>query len=219
MKHKHGFTLTEILLAVMVVALIGVALASLTTAASREGGSGRTRTVLRNSLSRAVSQLRQDVQDSSQVLYGGPGAIGSVSANTFVPLLVLAQNMGLDGQSFNADSVSYVTYCFKIPTLITTNAGGTAIVPSGAIDGGIIYRKASDTIARAADGSLDMSNVCTGMTEPFLNHVKFIPTNYPVPFFQVDAFNALRIRLILELPSNPVVNDVTEEILYLPIGQ
>ena len=34
MKNRKGFTLTEVLLAVMVVGLIGVALASLTTAAS-----------------------------------------------------------------------------------------------------------------------------------------------------------------------------------------
>ena len=50
MKNNKGFTLTEILLAVMIVGIIGVALAALTTAASREGGVGRSKILLRNIL-------------------------------------------------------------------------------------------------------------------------------------------------------------------------
>lgn len=60
MTNKKGFTLTEILLAVMIVGIIGVALASLTTAASRESGVGRSKVMLRNNLSIALRQLRQE---------------------------------------------------------------------------------------------------------------------------------------------------------------
>ena len=62
MKNNKGFTLAEILLAVLIVGIIGVALAAVTTAALRESGTGRTRLILRNQLSIAVRQLRQDIQ-------------------------------------------------------------------------------------------------------------------------------------------------------------
>lgn len=64
MKNKKGFTLTEVLLAAMIVGVIGVALAALTTAALRESGAGRVRLMLRNQLSLFMRQLRQDVRES-----------------------------------------------------------------------------------------------------------------------------------------------------------
>ena len=75
MKNNKGFTLTEILLAVMIVGIIGVALAALTTASSREAGVGRSRVLLRNNLSLAMRQLRQDVSrlhhHRGEILKGG----------------------------------------------------------------------------------------------------------------------------------------------------
>ena len=65
MNNNKGFTLTEVLLAAMIVGLIGVALAALTTAALRESGAGRVRLMLRNQASLFVRQLRQDVWAST----------------------------------------------------------------------------------------------------------------------------------------------------------
>lgn len=61
----------EILLAAMIVGVIGVALAALTTAGARESGVGRTKTMLRNQLSLAMRQLRQDVRGASAVVVNG----------------------------------------------------------------------------------------------------------------------------------------------------
>ena len=64
MMNNKGFTLTEVLLAAMIVGIIGVALAALTTAALRESSVGRTRITLRNQISLFLRQLRQDVQEA-----------------------------------------------------------------------------------------------------------------------------------------------------------
>ena len=61
MKNNKGFTLTEILLAVMIVGLIAISLAALTRAAARESGVGRSRIMLRNNLSRFMRTLRTDI--------------------------------------------------------------------------------------------------------------------------------------------------------------
>lgn len=62
-----GFTLVEVLLGAMIVGLIGMALAALTTAATRESGVGRARIMLRNQLSMAIRQLRQDVMMATSI--------------------------------------------------------------------------------------------------------------------------------------------------------
>ena len=67
MKNNKGFTLTEVLLAAMIVGIIGIALAALTTAALRESGIGRSRLMLRNQLSLFLRQLRQDVRASDSL--------------------------------------------------------------------------------------------------------------------------------------------------------
>lgn len=92
MRNNKGFTLTEVLLAVMIIGIVGVALAALTGAAVRESSVGRTRMMLRNQLSVALRQLRQDAHWASEVACSGgswmfmqsyqidPGiAVGSVS--------------------------------------------------------------------------------------------------------------------------------------------
>lgn len=238
MKNKNGFTLTEILLAVMVVAIIGVSLASLTTTASREGGVGRSRTMLRNSMSRAIRQLRQDIQNASRVLYAA-GPMASASHDTPVALLVLGENVRLDGSALPATTPKYTAYCF-VPGEETTLADGTtAVLPTGSIDGGVVYRRTSESIEWNEDHT---PNMCADLhsTELILDHVKFIPSsadeNYPVPLFNISGYagsysihnpsdvsthnlaSTVNVKLILELPANPVVNDVTEEIFMLPNG-
>ncbi len=73
MKNKKGFTLMEVLLAAMIVGVIGLALAALTTAAMRESGIGRTRALVRNQISYALRQLRDDLNTSDVVEFPGPG--------------------------------------------------------------------------------------------------------------------------------------------------
>ena len=197
MNNKRGFTLTEVLLAVLVVGLIGIALASLTTAASRESGVGRSRVMLRNSISRALRQLRQDVHDSSRVLYVR-NRINSVSGTTLIPLLRLGQNIDLSGNAIAGLTPRYITYCFK-PGTITTTASGVAVEPTAAHsgvsgqpakDGGTIYRivRTTPTSAELSSGVPTCSDTASDI---FLENVKFIPpaTNtsseyyYPVPLF------------------------------------
>lgn len=238
MKNKNGFTLTEILLAVMVVGIIGVALASLTTAASREGGVGRSRTMLRNGMSRAIRQLRQDVQDSTRVLYAA-GPVATATHGTRIPLLLLGQNVQLDGTVIPGLQLKYVAYCFDAGNR-STLPNGDAVQPSTATDDGIIYRRVlSSAITWNTDNS---PNICSGTftaSDIFLNHVKWIPStsteNYPVPLFAITGHtgaysvhasglsttnlaSTINMKLILELPSSPVVNDVTEELFMLPNG-
>ncbi len=71
MMNKKGFTLTEVLLAAMIVGIIGIALAALTTAALRESGVGRARLMLRNQASLFLRQLRQDVRESTSLSVSG----------------------------------------------------------------------------------------------------------------------------------------------------
>ncbi len=233
MNHKKGFTLTEILLAVMIVGIIGVALAALTTAASRESGVGRSKVLLRNNLSIALRQLRRDVQQSTRVLYVR-GGLGSSLGTSAVPLLMLGKNVDQDGNTIEGLTASYVTYCFVRGTTATTSSGAT-VLPSGSYDGGIIYR--TESASASWNGNVPL---CSTGTQ-WLGNIKYIPSDYPVPYFRVKGFSGtynvksatssddkkalrlnlgsvLEVNLVTELPSNPVVNDVTEEIFLLPNG-
>ena len=73
MTNTKGFTLTEVLLAATIVGVIGVALAALTTAAVRESGLGRTRGVMRNQVSLALRQLRQDTHNAVSIEINSTG--------------------------------------------------------------------------------------------------------------------------------------------------
>ena len=242
MNNKKGFTLTEILLAVMIVGIIGVALASLTTAASRESGVGRSKVLLRNNLSIALRVLRRDVQQSTRVLYVR-GGLGSSLGTAAVPLLMLGKNVDQDGNTIEGLTASYVTYCFVRGVTATTSSGAT-VLPSGSYDGGIIYRTESGS--DSWNGNVPL---CSTGTQ-WLSNIKYIPgvdpesssaTEYPSPYFHVKGFSGtynvhsatssedkealrlnlgsvLEVNLVTELPSNPVVNDVTEEIFLLPNG-
>ena len=239
MMNKKGFTLTEILLAVMIMGIIGVALASLTTAASRESGVGRSKVLLRNNLSIAIRQLRQDVHQSSRVMYVR-GRIDSSSAGTVVPLLVLAKNADMNDAAINSkSSPSYVTYCFV--------TGSTSATPSGALSEGKIYRRESSAAPSWSSSTPSCGTPASDSNfKIFLHNVKFIPPigssgdaqYYPVPLFRLSANDSvysekdtstaearrkdlgsvLLVKMITELPSTPVVNEAVEEIFVLPNG-
>ncbi len=181
MNNKKGFTLTELLLAVMIVGVIGIALAALTTASVRESGIGRTKAVLRGQLSLALRQLRQDILQSTEV---------TVSGNT----LTLKQDFSL-GPSHSGDTIRYI---FK-PGNLPGGGGGQT--------GGVIERN----------------------NEVWLGNVKSITDgDFRSPQFTlVQTLNddikgaiesRLRVRIIVEVPSDPVVNDVIDETFMLPHG-
>lgn len=212
MKNRNGFTLTEILLAVMIVGLIGVALASLTTAASRESGVGRSKVLLRNNLSSALRTLRGDVDNARLIAF----VSGTSSIPQDGPVLKLRLNQ-IDG----LPAKPYVTYCFKAGTRNTNREGGE-ILPSGSTIGGVLVR-----LEAAADYP-DCSS--SASSRRILDNVKYIPSgNYPVPLFCLGnncasgssagaASGILTVRLITELYSRPVVNDAVEEIFVAPVG-
>ena len=234
MKNKKGFTLTEILLAVMIVGIIGVALAALTTAASRESGVGRSKVLLRNNLSIALRQLRRDIKESSRVLYVR-GTLGSIGT-TEIPLLMLGKNVDQGDGTFYSSNPVYITYCFERGGTNKTTSNA-AVLPSGAYDGGVITRYESNA-ENWTSGNLPS---CSGTSSSkFLNNVKYMPpsSSYAAPLFAVRGFSGtynvkdsgslakirknlgsvLDVNLVTELPSNPVVNDVTEETFILPNG-
>jgi len=246
MKRKKGFTLTEVLLAVLVVALIGVALASLTTAASREGGVGRSKVMLRNHMSRSIRQLRRDVNEASRIIFArGQIPLNTINGSTPISLLLLGRNLRLDGTAIPGMTPQYILYCF-VPGTQTTTANGSGVVPANAKDGGIIYRTVlSDANNDGTPDGLTFESdsnhapICTSslMTEVLLDNVKFIPPsataedNYPVPLFAARGFSGiysantsttlvgqLIVNFILELNSSPVVNDVAAEEFVLPTG-
>lgn len=218
MNNKQGFSLTEVLLAVMIVAIIGVALASLTTAASRESAIGSSRTVLRNKVSLAMRQIRQDIHNATAVLKIG-GTL-TLSDTTAVPVLVLVKNADLSGsQILSNRSVEYVTYCFA--------RGSTAAVPSGgAYSGGILYRNVTNSAPTSG-------SECSSLGNTFLPYVKYLPSSsgYSSPLFYAldhsggsytqsnNLSGVLKINMVLEIPdSKPLVNDAVEELFLLPSG-
>ena len=244
MKNKKGFTLTEILLAVLIVGIIGVALASLTTAASRESGAGNSKVILRNNFSNAFRQIKDDVRNSSSVLYArGPfllsGTEPSDPVDSYVNLLLLATNTRIDGTPIEGTSQKYIAYCLVPGDTTKLSNEVTDVMPSGSRDDGAIYRLELDAEPEW-DGTVP--TVCqTAMEEKnkLLDYVKYIPSSleYPVPLFAVKgvenasysvkntSFNRasnlgsqLVIKMILELPSYPVINMAAEEVLSLSNG-
>lgn len=226
---RHGFTLTEVLLAVMIVGLIGVALASLTRSAAREGGIGRSKILLRNNLASFMRTLRRDLASATVVQ-----ATGKLSLeNNTSPVIVLkiGQNVQADGTTSVAmdprqKSKKLITYCFVRGT------NQTNIVPATAYRGGAIYRKCStvdaDNPGECVVGDEYPTAAECASGELVLNNVKYIPYEetfkYPVPFFGKDKFSRagspdlLTVRLITELDSTPVINDVIEETFSAPMG-
>ncbi|MBR3603344.1 MAG: prepilin-type N-terminal cleavage/methylation domain-containing protein [Elusimicrobiaceae bacterium] len=235
MKNKKGFTLTEVLLAVMIVGLISISLAALTRSAARESGVGRSKVMMRNNLSRFMRTLRADLQEATRVdecalcAADGDNGVFEVGAGDTVKLLRLTKNQMRDGNpvleqittqvgSTSSTEKKTVLYCFENGTE-TSN-----VVPEGAIRGGKIYRYEYPTaIVLTCDEAKNSGEVSK---EVALSHVKYIPSiaGYAVPMigrrsFSREGINSmLRVNIITELDSVPVVNETVEETFVAPIG-
>jgi len=199
MSNKKGFTLTEVLLGIMIVGIIGIALAALTTSASRDSGHSSSKIMLRNNLSIFMRQLRQDVHDASKVDFV---LTGNVTGNT--NLLTLRQNTKLDGTAIIGDEPQItIMYCFL--------KGSIAAAPSGSTTGGTIKRWVGTG-----------SGNCQSNGKVVLNNVKLINSGSDhYPLFQAvggSLHSILKVQLILEIPSTPVINDVVEDHFMLPNG-
>lgn len=190
MRNKKGFTLMEILLAALIVGVIGIALAALTTAAVRESGVGRSHAVLRQQLSAALSQLRQDIAQSTEA--------GIDSDGTFW----LRQEHAL-GPNHNLQTD--IRYSFEAGTVAGVGGGTT---------GGQITRTAYDSSGNRQD-------------EIWLGNVKSITSadgTFVSPQFAAvnpgsDEISAvLEVRIIVEVPTQPVVNETVIERFFLPQG-
>lgn len=215
MKNKQGFTLTEVLLAVMIVAIIGVALASLTTTASKESSTGSAKTTLRNRLSLALRQIRSDLSSASNILY----IVGNAPEKQDYLLMLLAMNKDRAGNSIQSDKVilpfmvnaPYVVYCSKYDATTQT----TSIVRS-------VLSEKPDALV----------GICANPGETLVKNVKIASsTNFVSPsFFALDissgAFfgmsgkysppSVVRVQLIVTIPgSKPVMNEAVEEIFLI----
>ena len=222
MTNKKGFTLTEILLAVMIVGLIGIALAALTTASSRESTIGNSKILLRNNLTAFLRQLRHDIRGATRILYVS-GNITASSASTY-PMLLLGYGVDVNGNPLgSADDAYYVAYCFS--------RGSAEVYPSGSYTDGTIERRRM-TVANVPTNH---TNVCTqtATTQTVLSYVKYLNDNsYTFKSPSIYALDrdsgilnfsgtsgVLRLRLIVELPgTKPVVNEAVEEIFLSPMG-
>lgn len=216
MRNKKGFTLTEVLLAVMIVGLISIALASLTRAAARESGVGRTKIMLRNNLSMFMRTLRKDLASSSYV----SGVYGWLPVGTTPVILVqMAKNMDSKGNVLQAgEPKEWITYCFKRGT---DNAN---IQPSTAYRGGIIYRIVGTTKITSCPTTYTQKQVVLQAVKFLVQGTASSATGYHSPLFMRNNFSrlgrnsVLTVRIITELNSKPLVNDVVEEIFTLPNG-
>ena len=245
-------------MAVIIVAALGVALAALTTAASRESSVGNSRIVLRNNFSVALRQIKNDLTNYNTILYARgkqeimgamqlmcpiynpsctPGYIPAVQH----PVLLLAKNTRFDGTALSASTPEYVAYCFIRGGITKLSNGQTNVQPTDADDGGKLYRRVLTSSELTWNGATP--KVCeAGTEEVLLDNLKYIPStsgvNYPVPLFRANGWNdddgvysvkntataataarngnvagQLEIKLILELPTFPVVNEAVELLL------
>lgn len=194
MKNNKGFTLMEILLAAMIVGIIGLALAALTTAAVREGGVGRTKVMLRQQLSLALSQLRQDIAEAeSIVLLADP--MGNEDGD---PLIEIGKS-AIGPLQHEEENVEYV---YRKGTI--QGAGNP-----NSRTGGVICRRVGGE-----------GHPC----EVWLTNIKDISQNsFKSPSFSsimavvgasqvTGAGMGIQFRVILEVPTEPVVNEAVEEV-------
>ena len=194
MKNKHGFTLVEILLAVMIVGLIGLSLAAVTTAALRESGVGRTRMVLRNQLSIALRQLRQDIQLADTV---------AVSDGGYKLTLTFADNKKAGPNTYVLPGK--VVYSFTPG--VDLAPGYTA--SNGATLGGTIYRTVDD----------DTVDVWLSNVKKILDGTDSYPSFELVGNEQHGSPDSrVRLRLIVQANSLPVVNEAIDEMFFTSHG-
>ncbi len=196
MNNNKGFTLTEILLAAMVVGIIGIALAAITTAGIREGKTGRTKAIMRNQLSTTLRQLRQDIDLASSVTVGQNGReLKLVQTHPLGPW-ILPHPIGLD------EYPKTITYTF---TVGTTDSGGGKI-------GGTLTRQVGGNAAEVI-----LPNVKS------ISGGDFVSPSFALRYEDAtDNYNAvssvLRVCVIVEVAGSPVINEVIDETFLLPHG-
>lgn len=198
MKNNKGFTLTEILLAAMIVGLIGVALAGLTTAAVRESGIARTRTMLRQQLSTAMRQLRQDVQQATSAQIKDSG-------RTLVLEYTPAYSAGPKLWE-GAQTPTTVTYSFS-PGTVGGEGGGKT---------GGVYRRYPDGVQEVW-----LTNVKSISSGSFASPRFLIPSEVSGSGNICSSgtkCSLLQVQIILEVPTSPVVNETVQETFVLPSG-
>ena len=182
-----------------------MALASLTTAATRESGVGRSKVMLRNNLSLFLRTLRDDINAATYINMGSTSGPGSGT------LIELCDNKTMLGESLTAmpgvgGIGGCVVYTFEKGSATGSDATSNKVVPADATRGGIIYRKVN------------------GSSEIALRNVKYVNNHegYSSPYFRRvgtdTAGSALDITIITELDSTPPVNDIVEETFLLPNG-
>ncbi len=203
MTNNKGFTLMEILLAAFIVGIIGVALAALTTAAVRETGVARTRTMLRHQLSVALRQLRQDIEQADGVQIRFNTGTGSAPLTTRdMRLISNAHPLG-PGQRESWT----ITYTFT---------AGSAPGAGGGTTGGTITR--SVTVGESVRTSTWLENVKFIRTENF-SSPRFVQETWGVNTTEINVLaSAIRVTLIVEVPGSPVVNETIDETFMLPHG-
>ena len=203
MTNNKGFTLMEILLAAFIVGIIGVALAALTTAAVRETGVARTRTMLRHQLSVALRQLRQDIEqaDGVQIRFN----MGTGSAPLTTRRMVLTSNAQPLGPGQRESWT--ITYTFT---------AGSAPGAGGGTTGGTITRRVE--VGGSVRTSTWLENVKFIRTENFASP-RFAQETWGVNTTEIDTLaSAIRVTLIVEVPGSPVVNETIDETFMLPHG-
>ena len=202
MKNNKGFTLMEVLLAALIVGVIGIALAALTTAAVREGGVGRTRVMLRHQLSLAMQQLRQDIAFADQVgVYKNPdGTVKSVKINHMHP----------QGQKYIGVLGDTTPMTVDYPVLITYEF----TKKENSNTGGVIKRSVSQR-GVVVNNEIWLSNIKTVKNDPsgFISP-RFEQITYPGD--QVGSL--LKVSIIVEVGTDPVVNDVIVETFAMQHG-
>ena len=189
MKNNRGFTLVEVLLAAMIVGLIGVALSALTTAAIRESNVGRTRMILRNQLSLAMRQLRQDIhQSTGSAVAGGK--------------LTLYQEATL-GPTHQVGTIEYQYHS------IDDEHGYITRLANGHTETWLPFVK--NTSGSAAKDDFTNANFESPRFRIIQGASNFMDEGY-------KASSILQVQMILEINTNPVVSDGVDETFILPQG-
>lgn len=197
MTNNRGFTLIEILLAAMIVGLIGLSLGAISTAALRESGIGRTRMILRNQLSLALRQLRQDIHEASKITFPSSGN----------DMLVLEYNAD---QRIGQDPTNRHTVTYKLE-----KSGISA--PGGGTVGNKIMR-----IVKDSEGNV----LFRSDTKPWLENVKSITSQtdldeaYPSfkPLSPSGQDSRVIVRLIVQPVGEIVINETVRTVIVSPQG-
>jgi prepilin-type N-terminal cleavage/methylation domain-containing protein len=196
MKNKKGFTLMEVLLAAMIVGVMGLALAALTTAAMRESSIGRTRVTLRNQISDAMRFFHQDLAHAKVVTFPGPG-------DGF-----LLRISGVSGSSDHKDALGPKELMTR-EAEYTYDAAGRAI-------------KRDFSVVSLAEGITTVHKTSWLFNVKKVTGPDGVVWPSFTPVFDEgdtkDVASRIRIRLILETTGTPSVSETIDEIILAPNG-